>query len=223
MRLTWFGLACFLVEGDECSVLMDPFDDTVGFAVPRARADIWTCSHDHYDHNHRASVTNADVVDAVDGLVYKGARLRRVQSWHDGFGGALWGENSIWVVEMDGLRLAHLGDLGHLPAPGQLEALGAVDVLLVPTGGLFTIDEKMAAEVVQAINPRLALPMHYYAPGLRGFELNEGIELFLARLPHRRVVRQTGNVLNVTPALLAEPTVAVLELPRSAVVPAPGY
>lgn len=211
MRITWFGLACFYLEGDHASVLMDPFDDTVGYEVPYVEADLWSCSHNHYDHNHGASVLNADALVAVDGLDTKAIKTTAVKSWHDQQQGAVWGENTIWVVTLEGMRIAHLGDLGHLLTPEHLEQIGSVDLLLVPTGGIYTIDERKAAAVVRAVGAKLVIPMHYQTGQLRGFELNQGIDAFVERLDYR-ILRHDSNRLEITPELLEEPTVVVLAL-----------
>ncbi len=210
MKLTWYGLACFYLEGKDASVLMDPFDDTVGYEVPYVEADLWTCSHDHYDHNHGASVLNSDALSAVDGLDTGTIKTAAVKSWHDDRQGAVWGENTIWVVTLEGMRIAHLGDLGHLLTPEHLEQIGPVDLLLVPTGGIYTIDERAAAGVVRSMGAKLVIPMHYQTNHLRGFELNEGVDAFIEELEHYRIQRHDSNCLEITPALLEEPTVVVL-------------
>lgn len=211
MKITWYGLACFYLEGEKASVLMDPFDNTVGYEVPYVEADVWTCSHDHYDHNHGASVLNADALKAVDGLDTGVIKTVAVKSWHDDQQGAVWGENTIWVVTLEGMRIAHLGDLGHLLTPEQLEQIGPIDLLLVPTGGIYSIDEEAAAEVVKSIRPKLVIPMHYQTHHLRGFELNEGIKAFIDKLDCR-IIRHDSNRLEITSELLKEPTVVVLTL-----------
>lgn len=209
MRLTWYGLACFYLEGERASVLMDPFDDSVGYEVPYVEAELWTCSHDHYDHNHGASVLNPDALRAVDGLDTGTIQTAAVESWHDNRQGAVWGENTIWVVTLEGMRVAHLGDLGHLLTPEQLDQIGPVDLLLVPTGGIYTIDERGAAAVVNSVDAKLVIPMHYQTAQLRGFELNQGIDAFIGGLDHR-ILRHNSNCLEITPALLEEPTVVIL-------------
>lgn len=211
MRITWYGLACFYLEGERAGVLMDPFDDTVGYEVPYVEADLWSCSHNHYDHNHGASVLNADALAAVDGLDTGAIKTIAVKSWHDRRQGAVWGENTIWVVTLEGMRIAHLGDLGHLLTPDHLKQIGSVDLLLVPTGGIYTIDEREAAAVVKAVGAKLVIPMHYQTEQLRGFELNQGIDAFVEGLDYR-ILRHDSNRLEITPELLEEPTVVVLAL-----------
>jgi L-ascorbate metabolism protein UlaG (beta-lactamase superfamily) len=196
MRFTWYGLSCFYIEGKKANVLTDPFDNSVGYTVPNVFADIWTCSHDHYDHNYRPAIRNDDVRKGRDGLCIGSVCTFCVRTFHDKIQGALWGENEIFIIEMDGLRIAHLGDLGHELNSEQLNSLGQIDVLLIPTGGIFTIDAKEAASVANAIDSRVVIPMHYYTPHVQGFDLEQGIDDFIS-LQDANVIFLDGNSLEL--------------------------
>ena len=163
MTIQWLGHACFLIRNDEGhALLMDPFDPSLGYPVPKAEADIVTISHGHHDHNY-VDALPAGYRLAADTAEFDefGFTVYGVESAHDGEGGAKRGPNVIFVVESDGVRVAHLGDLGHIPTEEQLEQMGKVDVLMVPVGGFYTIEPKEAVEVIDLVKPRIAIPMHY--------------------------------------------------------------
>lgn len=171
MEVRWLGHACFLCEGNGIRLLTDPFSKEVGYPLPREVVDVVTVSHDHYDHNavqilpgHPRVIREAGV-HQVNGLKVEGFAV-----YHDEVRGAKRGKNIIYAWEMDGIRLCHLGDLGHLLEPATVTAIGEVDLLMVPVGGVYTIDAAAAFRVVEQLRPRLVLPMHYKTPSLN-FEL----------------------------------------------------
>ena len=155
MKLTWCGHSCFLVETEDGSLVLDPYapGSVPGLRLPPLTADAVVCSHGHRDHSWAEGVTLSGRKPSF--------RLRSIPCFHDDHRGALRGENRITVLEAEGLRLAHLGDLGHPLSPEQLDALGRPDVLLIPVGGFYTIDADTAAALVQTIRPGLCIPMHY--------------------------------------------------------------
>ena len=159
MRLTWYGHACFLVETAEGSVVFDPYQpgSVPGLTLPPLTADAVVCSHGHRDHGYAAGVT---LSGRKPGFV-----LQSIPCFHDDRRGALRGENRITVLEAEGLRLAHLGDLGHALSSEQHALLRRIDVLLIPVGGFYTIGPAEAAALVKALGPRLAIPMHYRGEG----------------------------------------------------------
>lgn len=171
MKLTWYGHSCFLAETTDGSVVFDPYSpgSVPGLALPPLTADAVSCSHGHRDHGYAAGVTLSGKTP--------GFTLRTIPCFHDEKRGALRGENRIAVLEAEGLRLVHLGDLGHPLSAGQQEAVGRPDVLLLPVGGYFTIDAGTAAAVVRALRPRVAIPMHYRGPGF-GYEVIGPVEDF---------------------------------------------
>lgn len=170
MFISYLGHACFKLQdkiGPEgVTVVTDPFDKDLGLKVPNFEADIVTVSHKHSDHSNSAALRgNPFVVDAPGEYEIKGVMLQGVESFHDDKNGAERGANIVFRIEIDGVSFAHLGDLGHVLSDEELEQLGVIDVLLIPVGGKYTLDAKRAVEVVNQIEPRIVIPMHYKLPG----------------------------------------------------------
>ena len=163
MLLQYLGHAMFRLESESGVVLVtDPYGDFYNYPRRKVRADLCTVSHDHHDHNAVSMLEGEPPVWRTPGPhEAKGVRAVGTPTWHDEAQGAKRGPNLAFLVEMDGLRFLHLGDLGHLPTLAQLSAFGAVDVLMLPVGGNYTIDAAQAVETMRLISPRLTLPMHY--------------------------------------------------------------
>ena len=202
MKLTWYGHACFLVETAEGSVVFDPYapGSVPGLHLPALEADTVICSHGHDDHNYEKGVRLTGRKPSF--------RLEQIPCWHDGECGRLRGPNTITLLEAEGLRLAHLGDLGHMLSQEQLAALGKVDVLLIPVGGYFTIDAAQAAALAEEINAGITVPMHYRGEGF-GYEVIGPVEDFLRR--RDPVLRLESHVLET--GKLETPVTAALRCP----------
>lgn len=171
MKLTYYGHASFLLEADGTSILIDPFDEQVGYPFPDVAPAAVVVSHEHFDHGNvkiakgtpriirglREGGKNwADVGEQVGPVA-----LRTVHTYHDTSQGSERGRNAMFVFEAEGLRLVHAGDLGHTLSQDQVKALGRVDVLCVPVGGYYTIGPKEADAVIEQVRPRVIIPMHY--------------------------------------------------------------
>lgn len=164
MKLKWLGHACFQLTLDNGKVLVtDPFDDTVGYPPLKLRADAALSSHAHFDHNYFDALEGDPIIVNTPGTrEVCGATVTGVESFHDDARGAKRGTNLIHVIEADGLRVAHLGDLGHLPdTDAQKAALTGLDVMLIPIGGFFTIDTPTAIAIIETYRPRCAIGMHF--------------------------------------------------------------
>ena len=168
MRLRWFGQSCFLMTSQAGTrVLMDPFGRGLGYRVPELEADIVTTSHDHFDHNNIAAVKgNFYHIDSHGSSTFKDIGIIGTLTCHDKIQGASRGSNVVFTFSVDGLRVCHCGDLGHKLSPEQVQAIGKVDVLLVPVGGTFAINAAEALEVRQQLDPVITIPMHYRTPAL---------------------------------------------------------
>ena len=172
MTIIWCGHACFRLESGCGSVVFDPYapGKVPGWSMPQMEAELVLCSHGHRDHDYAEGVK-------LSGKPFTGA-LVQIPSFHDDRGGALRGDNTIHVVEAEGLRVAHMGDIGYQLSAGQLEALGHVDVMMIPVGGHYTVDAAEAWGIVQAVRPEIVIPMHYRGKGF-GFPVIGKVEPFL--------------------------------------------
>ncbi len=183
MEIAYLGHSCFRIKGKKNIIITDPYKDNVGFKMPRASADIVTISHHHQDHNNIDVIKGTTkrkepfVIDGPGEYEVNGVSIFGIASFHDDSGGSKRGENTIYLINLDGLRLAHLGDLGHKLSEEQLEELNGVDILFIPVGGTYTIDDNQAIEVIGQIEPRIIVPMHYKTPDLKpdfGIEITIG-------------------------------------------------
>jgi L-ascorbate metabolism protein UlaG (beta-lactamase superfamily) len=164
MKVKWLGHASFLVSSDSgTKIITDPYPQGSGlsYAPIKDAADIVTVSHDHYDHNNVSSVPGKPEVTTGSGTKnVKGIQLRGIATHHDESQGKERGANTIFCFSVDGIKLCHLGDLGHRLSKEQIDEVGDVDILFIPIGGVFTIDAKMASHVIDDLKPKVAIPMH---------------------------------------------------------------
>lgn len=186
MDIMFLGHASFVLRGKTATVVTDPYDPVmVGFKFPKVRAGIVTVSHAHADHN---KVENVDgdpkVVSGPGEYEIGGVSIFGVPTYHDKKQGEERGSNTVYAMNIDGVRVCHLGDLGHKLAEEQVGEIGAVDVLLIPVGGVYTIDAGEASEVVSQLEPRVVIPMHYNTPGLspKTFSELSGVDEFLKEM-----------------------------------------
>jgi L-ascorbate metabolism protein UlaG (beta-lactamase superfamily) len=178
MKVKYLGHATFVITSNKgVRVITDPYETgpDLTYGEITESADIVTVSHYHHDHGNVAAVKgNPEVVSRVGRSEAKGIEFNGIASYHDEAGGSLRGGNIIFCFEMDGVRVCHLGDLGHRLDDRQLREIGSVDVLLIPVGGFYTIDAKVATEVCDQLKPRVIIPMHYKTekgiPGISGVE-----------------------------------------------------
>lgn len=163
MKIEYLGHACFRITlQNGTTILTDPYTN-VGYELPNGiQADIVTVSHSHFDHNFVAGVTNAKVVlDGLGEYDFDGLKIVGKESWHDNKKGALRGKNILYTFFAEDLSICHLGDLGEDISKEILQKIGKVDILLIPVGGTYTIDPRMAKAYIDEIAPKIAVPMHY--------------------------------------------------------------
>lgn len=185
MILTYLGHSCFKIQdkiGSEgITIITDPFDKTVGFKIPTFDVDIATISHNHHDHNNFKCLNgHPSLVDTAGEYDIKGVVINGIESFHDSENGNKRGENIIYKINIDDITIVHLGDLGHILENKQLEKLAETDILLIPVGGVYTLDAKKAVEVVSQIEPRIVIPMHYKTKESK-IEI-EGVEKFIKEM-----------------------------------------
>ena len=169
MEITYLGHSAFKLKNGRGSVVMDPYDENTGWALPKQTADVVTVSHNHGDHSAVDRVKTADggepmIISVAGEYETRGISVFGVESWHDDKEGVLRGDNIIFTVLMDGVSVCHLGDLGHKLTDEQIGRIGEVDVLLCPVGGYYTLDAKVAVEVMGQLEPKIFIPMHYRTP-----------------------------------------------------------
>jgi L-ascorbate metabolism protein UlaG (beta-lactamase superfamily) len=166
MKIRWNGHSSFTVTTDAGLVIvLDPYEPGgfgggIAYGPVDARPDIVTISHDHGDHNYIANFKNPFQKMTGPGEA-KGVKFRTVPTYHDGARGAQRGANQVFVFTVDGVTICHLGDLGHPLTAETVAEIGPIDVLLLPVGGFYTIDHLQAADVMEKLNPRIVIPMHY--------------------------------------------------------------
>ena len=213
MKVKFLGHACFRIEAaDGAAVITDPYEPggfggAIGYGKITEPADLVLISHDHADHNYAQGVPGNPRVLKGDGpQTIKGIEVRWVKAFHDPNQGAQRGTVNIPILTVDGVRICHCGDLGHVLELREVSALGPVEVLLVPVGGLYTIDAKEATVLVERIKPRVVIPMHFKTEKC-GFPLAK-VEEFLRG--KQNVVRTAGSELELTKELLPTETEIVV-------------
>lgn len=215
MKIKWIGHACFAITGSDGTVVVtDPYESgayggALGYGPITVRPDIATVSHAHEDHGYVQGLQgNPTVIKPGGPSEAKGIRFDTHTAFHDTARGAERGSNTIICFAIDGVRLCHLGDLGHDLDAASVRAIGEVDVLFVPVGGYFTIDAAAATKVVEALKPRIVFPMHYKTEKC-GFPISK-VDAFLKGKPN--VERPGSAEFEVDKdSLPAETTIVVLE------------
>ena len=189
-KITWIGHSCFKIEADGFAIVTDPYEDgsVPGLGPVREQANLVLASHEHFDHNARQLVKVEETADCP-------FRITEIATWHDEVQGAKRGPNTIYIMETEGFKIAHLGDLGCDLDEEQIGQLKGLDVCLIPVGGFFTIDGLQAAELIKKIRPKAAVPMHYRdgAAGF-GFDAISEVDVFAGQFDS--VCRLPGSVLD---------------------------
>lgn len=201
MKIEYLGHASFLLESSNGTrIVTDPYQPGA-FGALRLKpvdvdADIVTVSHDHLDHNFVRGVGgNPKIIQTPGKHEFGEIIVNGYPSFHDESKGRERGTNIIFVIEVDGLRVMHCGDLGHKLIMEDKKEIGDVDILLVPVGGTFTVDADTAWEVISLIKPSIAVPMHYKVEGV---DLPIGpVENFISGKPNVKILEQSSVEINL--------------------------
>ena len=211
--ITWHGQACFKIKGRVASVVVDPYEsDFTGLKPLKLEADIVCITHNHQDHNNTGAVKTEDghepfVIAGPGEFEKMGVNIVGVASFHDNSQGQERGKNTIYNITVDEMNIVHLGDLGQKKlTQEQVEQLSSCDVLLIPTGGTFTIEGKDAPDIIAQIEPKIVVPMHHKVEGLK-FALDP-VEKFLSAMGKEKA--QSVNKLSISDEKLPEELELVL-------------
>jgi len=187
MEIFPLGHSSFRLRGKQATLITDPFGES-GLLVKfpkHMEADIVTISHEHEDHNAADLVGGTPFVIRGPGeYEIKGVSVIGVTSFHDDQQGAARGKNTMYRIEMDGIKIVHLGDLGHVLSSAQVDQIDGVDILIVPIGGTYTVDAEKAAQIISDIEPRIIIPMH----DARSNKDLASVEIFLKQMNKEGVV-----------------------------------
>lgn len=166
MEIKYIGHSSFFIKTKTAKIVTDPFNPSMtGLKFPKAEADVVTISHNHADHNYVEGVKDTPLVIDWPGEFEKNeVRITGYNTFHDNKQGGERGQNIMYKFEAENISLLHCGDLGHMLTDAVIEEIGSVDILLIPTGGFYTITAEEAVKVVQEIEPSIVIPMHFNRP-----------------------------------------------------------
>ena len=189
MDISWLGHSCFKIKGSNATVITDPYPPSLGYSLGKPTARIVTVSHQHPGHSYVQGIGGEPKPVTKPGeYEISGILIIGVATFHDGEGGGKRGKNTIYLMEVDEVSVCHLGDLGHVLTAEQVEEIGNVDVLLLPVGGVSTLNAPMATEVIRQIEPKAVVPMHYKTEAL-SWEL-EPVDRFLKEIGVKEINSQ---------------------------------
>lgn len=219
MQINWYGQSCFQIaaarnKGEQTSIVIDPFSEEIGLRLPKLEADVLLVTHSHYDHNNVKAVSGSPfLIDGPGEYEIKKIFVQGIPAWHDSEQGQERGQNTIYTIEAEDLRLCHLGDLGQKElTEEQMEAIGDIDILIIPVGGVYTISAKEALKIMSQIEPRITIPMHYQIPKLNlldGGKL-DGLDKFLKTMGLKSISPQDKLSIKKKDILPEEAKIIVL-------------
>jgi L-ascorbate metabolism protein UlaG (beta-lactamase superfamily) len=195
LQIRWHGHSCFEIKND-ITLVTDPHDGrSIGIPTPSVVGDIILVSHDHFDHNSTKTVEKEDSKIIKDDRKrnISNIEIRGVEAFHDDARGAKRGKNIMYKFTIEGITFCHMGDLGHELDDETVQKIGNVDILFIPVGGNFTLDDRQAWNVINKIKPRIIVPMHYRIGGL-SIPI-AGIDPFLNKSKYK--VLKVGNEIDI--------------------------
>jgi L-ascorbate metabolism protein UlaG (beta-lactamase superfamily) len=168
MDISWLGHSCFRIKGKQTTVITDPYSPELGYTLGKHSARIVTVSHQHPGHSYVEGIGGEPrQVTGPGEYEIGGVLIIGIATFHDDESGNTRGKNTVYLMEMDEISVCHLGDLGHALNSEQAEELENVDILLVPVGGVSTINGATAAGLVRQLAPKVVIPMHYQTEALK--------------------------------------------------------
>jgi len=204
MEIRWHGHSCFEI-GEGIKIVIDPHDGhSLGIEPPDARADVVLVTHHHFDHDAVNVVKgNFKVIDKPGEYQIEDVRIKGVPAYHDELQGKKRGKITMYKIETEGIKLLHVGDLGHVLTSQQLDEIGNIDIFFTPVGGVYTVDAKKAYENVKLLKPKVVIPMHYKVSGMTlGIQ---PVDPFISYFPADKV-EYVGNSISFTKDDLPEET-----------------
>ncbi len=162
MTITWLGYSCFKIQTKNATILIDPPAPEIGYKIGKQNVEIALITHEHFSHNNRDVIGGeALIFDKPGEFEAKDIFVYGIPSYHDKKSGEERGQNTMFLIEAEGISVAHLGDLGHPLTTEEKERLSDVDILMIPVGGGDSLGYKEAVEVINQIEPRIIIPMHF--------------------------------------------------------------
>ncbi len=162
MEISWLGHSCFKLKSAQATIVTDPYSPELGYSLDGASAQIVTVSHSHPGHSYVQGVAgNPKVISGPGEYEVSGVLIVGMKTYHDDTEGKTRGKNTVYLFTMDEMVICHLGDIGHLLTSEQIADIEIVDVLLLPVGGISTIDASVSAKIVRQLEPKIVIPMHY--------------------------------------------------------------
>ena len=199
MKLQWLGHSSFrLEESTGTSVVTDPYHSYIGIEMPEVTADVVTVSHKHDDHSYVGAVKgNPMIIDTVGYFDVKDSiGILGIETNHDEVDGEKRGKNIIYKYRIDGIDVCHMGDIGEECTPELAEAIGPVNILLIPVGGEYTIDADIAKDYVDKLMPDMVIPMHYRT---RGVDLDiDKVDAFLRHFDDEMIEEIEDDTIEIT-------------------------
>ncbi|MEM0492261.1 MAG: MBL fold metallo-hydrolase [Acidilobaceae archaeon] len=211
MLIRWCGHSYFILETSGIKIALDPHDGgSLGIDTCREESDLVLVTHNHYDHNAIEIASGADsiVTKWRDGVMnVKGLNIKGIRLYHDKARGALRGETIAYMIKVEDMIITHLGDLGHTLEEREVEELSQTDIILIPIGGVYTINYQEAWDIIKTIKPKIAIPMHYWIPG--SIAPLDPIDKFLNIIKTQKI-RLEDNKLEVHKETLPQKTTIII-------------
>ncbi len=194
MNIKWLGHSCFLISSkDGKRIFLDPCDRGTGYDIHDIDCDVLLISHSHHDHNNVSSATgNYKLIDKIGEYDLGDIKIKGIKTYHDKESGSKRGENIVFIIDIDGKRLVHMGDYGESLSEEFIKELGKVDIMLIPVGGVYTIDAKEACDIIDRVKPCVVIPMHYKTSALT-FSLGDVSE-FTSALEGYEIIKAESDI-----------------------------